>query len=79
MVERTGNTFTVTAFGVSDFTLLLSPEEVDFAQPVQVLVNGTGVLARKIEPSEQTLLQGAARDRDRSMLFAAELPIHVPE
>ncbi len=79
MVERTGNTFTVTAFGVSDFTLLLSPEEVDFEQPVQVLVNGTGVLARKVEASEQTLLQWAAKDRDRSMLFAAELPIHVPE
>ena len=79
MVERRGNVFAVTSFGVRDFTLLLSPDEVDFGQPVQVLVNGTGVLARHVEPSEQTLLTWAARDRDRTMLFAAELPIHVPE
>lgn len=78
VVERSGNVFQVTAFGVSDFTLLLNPDEVDFAQPVQVLVNGTGVLARRVEPSERTLLDWAARDRDRAMLFAAELPVHVP-
>lgn len=79
VVQRRGNVFEVTSFGVRDFTLLLSPEEVDFDQPVQVLVNGTGVLARRVEPSEETLLTWAARDRDRAMLFAAELPIHVPE
>ena len=78
-VERRGNVFDVTSFGVRDFTLLLSPDEVDFGQPVQVLVNGTGVLAGHVEPSEQTLLTWAARDRDRTMLFAAELPIRVPE
>jgi hypothetical protein len=37
------------------------------------------VLARRVEPSEETLLTWAARDFDRTMLFAAELPIHVPE
>jgi len=78
-VERTGNVFEVTAFGVRDFTLLLSPDEVDFQQPVQVLVNGVDVLTRRVEPSERTLLDWAERDRDRSMLFAAELPIHVPD
>ena len=78
VVERTGNVFQVTAFGVSSFTLLLNPDEVDFSQPVQVLVNGTSVLARRVEPSEQTLLEWAARERDRTMLFMAELPVHVP-
>lgn len=79
VVQRRGNVFEVTSFGVRDFTLLLSAEEVDFEQPVKVLVKGTGVLARRVEPSEETLLNWAARDRDRAMLFAAELPIHVPE
>jgi hypothetical protein len=79
VVERRGNVFDVTSFGVRDFTLLLSADEVDFEQPVQVLVNGTAVLARRVEPSEETLLTWAARDFDRTMLFAAELPIHVPE
>lgn len=79
IVERKGNVFQVTSFGVRQFTLLLSPEEVDFAQPVQVVVNGTGVLARVVEASEQTLLKWALQDRDRTMLFAAELPVSVPE
>jgi len=79
VVERTGNVFQVTAFGVRDFTLLLSSDEVDFAQPVQVLVNGRGVWARRVEPSERTLLEWAARDRDRTMLFAAQLQVQVPE
>ena len=79
VVERTENVFTVTAFGVREFTLLLSPDEVDFQQPVQVLVNGISVQAGHVDPSERTLLEWAVRDRDLAMLFAAELAIQVPD
>src|SRR4030095_15010090 len=38
-VVRKGNTFEAETRGVTSFTLLLSPEVVDFSKPVRVVVN----------------------------------------
>ena len=38
--DRTGNAFEVKTRGVQAFTLLLSPDAIDFTKPVQVTVNG---------------------------------------
>lgn len=77
-VVRRGNTFEARTRGVARFTLLLSPDVVDFAAPVVVAVNGRrvhdGVVARDVA----TLLAWAARDDDRTMLYGAALPIAVP-
>ena len=76
---RSGNEFEVVARGVSDFTLLLNPEEVDFSQPIQVNVNGENVLNKLVSEDIGTMLQWAARDLDRSMLFTAELNLSSGE
>jgi len=72
---RTGNTVEATTRGVSAFTLLLSPDSFDLKQPVKVISNGREVFNRRVLPSVRTLLEWAARDNDRTMLYAAEIKI----
>jgi len=74
---RSGNTVDVKTRGVTHFTLLLSPDQFDFAKPVRVVVNGTTAFDGTVERSVSTLVKWAARDNDRTMLFGAELPIAV--
>ncbi len=78
-VQRDGNSFSVDARGVSRFTLLLNPEEINFADPVLVSINGRIVHSDTVRESVETLLNWAARDRDRTMLFTAELSFDVEE
>jgi hypothetical protein len=77
-VTRHGNVFDVKTRGVQEFTLLLSPDVIDFARPVQVTVNGHSVHDRLVMKESATLLRWAARDNDRSMLYGAELTVAVP-
>jgi len=72
---RGGNTVTATTKGVAEFTLLVSPDAFDLSQPLKVVANGRTVFDGRVEPSLATLLKWAARDNDRTMLFAAELHI----
>ena len=65
--------------GVRRFTLLLSPEQFDFTQPITVETNGVTVFEGLVEPDIATLLRWAAIDQDRTMLFGAALEIEVPE
>ena len=78
-ITRKGNTFDAETRGVTAFTLLLSPDVVDFSSPVRVVVNGRTVHDAKVEKSARALLTWAARDNDRTMLYAAELKITVPQ
>ena len=75
---RTGNRFDVKTRGVQAFTLLLSPDVVNFDQPVQVTVNGKNAFSGAVKRDLATLLAWAARDNDRAMLYAAELHLTVP-
>ncbi len=75
---RRGNTFDVKARGVQQLTLLLSPDVIDFAQRVQVTVNGRSVHDKVVMTDAATLLRWASRDNDRAMLYGAELAITVP-
>jgi hypothetical protein len=77
-LERTGNTVRARTRGVGAFTLLLSPADFDFEKPVEVTVNGREVFKGAIKKDVRTLLQAAARDEDRTMLFGTELRIEVP-
>lgn len=74
---REGNTITASTKGVTAFTLLLSPDALDFSQPVKVMANGKEMFNAKVERSLPTLLKWASRDNDRTMLYGAELKIQL--
>jgi hypothetical protein len=74
---RSGNTVTIRSRGVRELTLLLSPDQFDFERNVTVVANGRPVFDARVEKSVATLRKWAARDNDRTMLFAAELRIRV--
>ena len=74
---KAGNVVRATTDGVAEFTLLLSPDAFDFSQPVTVVTNRTVSFEGRVEKSLATLLKWAAIDQDRTMLFAAELQVHV--
>ena len=76
--RRQGNNFDIKTRGVAAFTLFLSPDVIDFDKPLQVMVNGRSVYTGRIARDPQTLIRWAARDNDRTMLYAAELKISVP-
>ncbi len=75
---RAGNAFDVKTRGVQAFTLLLSPDVIDFDTPVQVTVNGRRAFAGPVKRDVTALLSWAARDNDRTMLYGAELHVQVP-
>ena len=76
---REGNRFVVNTSSVEAFTLLLSPSELDFDAPISVEVNGVQRFSALVEESAETLLKWAQRDRDRTMLFTAEIAISLEE
>ncbi len=75
---RTGNRVDAKSRGLAAFTLLLSPDQFDLNRPVTVTVNGRTVFDGIVQRDVRTLQKWAERDNDRTMLFAAELPIAVP-
>jgi hypothetical protein len=68
---------TATTRGVAAFTLLLSPDQFDFAKPVRVVANGRTVFNGKVQKDLRTLLKYTAMDNDRTMLFAAEIHLDL--
>lgn len=78
-VHATGNSVEVRTRGVRRFALLLSPDAFDLRRPVRVMVNREVVFDGRVEPRRETLLRWAARDADRSRLYAAELVIDLAE
>lgn len=74
---QTGNSVQASTEGVSAFTLLLSPDKLDFNQPVKVIANGREVFNGRVKQNVATLLKWAARDNDRTMLYGAELKIKL--
>jgi hypothetical protein len=74
---RRGNTVELTTRGVAELTLLLSPDVFDLSQPIRVTANGRVVADGVHQPSLATLMKWAARDNDRTMLFAAELHVTI--
>ena len=77
-LDQRGNRVTAYTRGVRRFTLLLSPEQFDFTQPVAVTVNGVTAFDGMIEPDVEVVLRWAAIDQDRTALYGAELEIVVP-
>ncbi len=78
-VDRIGNRFAIDARGVTKFTLLLNPNEVDFGSPIQVTQNDKILFSGLVEQSKDTLLDWAQRDLDRTALVTAELRIAIED
>jgi pimeloyl-ACP methyl ester carboxylesterase len=76
-LQRNGNKVEATTRGVVEFTLLVSSDQFDFAQPVKVTTNGQVAFEGRVEKNVATLMKWAARDNDRTMLFAAEVKVRV--
>ncbi|HUR34599.1 MAG TPA: PDZ domain-containing protein [Vicinamibacterales bacterium] len=76
-LARSGNTITASTRRVAAFTLLLSPDQFDLSRPITVIADGRTVFEGTVKTSVPTLLKWAAQDNDRTMLFAAELPIRL--
>jgi PDZ domain len=74
-LTRAGNLVQATTRGVAAFTLLLSPDQFDFAKPLKVVANGRTVFEGRVQKDVRTLAKWADIDNDRTMLFGAE--IHV--
>ena len=74
---RSENTVTATTRRVAAFTLLLSPDQFDFSKPITVIADGRTVFTGTVKPDVATLLEWAAKDNDRTMLFGAALPIRL--
>jgi len=77
-VTRSGNAFDAKVRDVATFTLLLSPDVVDFSKPITVTVNGKPAFNGLVKKDTATLLRWSARDNDRTMLYGAELRVVVP-
>ena len=77
-IRRGGNTFDAITRDVAAFTLLLSPDAIDFSKPVIVTVNGKQAFSGAVKKDNAALMRWAARDNDRTSLYGAELRITVP-
>ena len=77
-IRRAANRFDAVVRDVRSFTLLLSPDAVDFSKPVTVTVNGRQLYGGAVKQDVATLLKWASRDNDRTTLYGAELTIIVP-
>ena len=77
-IRRSGNTFDAVVRDVARFTILLSPDAIDFGTPVVATVNGKQVFSGIVKKDAAALMRWAARDNDRTSVYAAALAIAVP-
>ena len=76
-LSRDGNTVVARTQGVQRYTLLLSPDQFDFSEPIRVVTNSVVSWDGLVIPDVETLLHWAAFDQDQSLLFGAELEVEV--
>jgi hypothetical protein len=62
---------------VSAVTLLISPEQFDFEKSFEVVADGKRIFAGELIFDKSVMLDWAAVDLDKSMLFAAELNLKI--
>ena len=76
-VTRSGNEIHVQTKNVKEFTLLLSPDQFDFSQPIRIITDEIESFNGMVEKNAETLLTWFAVDNDRTMLYGAELKLVV--
>lgn len=73
-----GNRIDVEVRHVGQYRLLLSGRQFDLSLPLIVTTNGQESYAGVVEPSLRWMLEQAATDQDREMVYEAMLVIEVP-
>jgi hypothetical protein len=74
---RKGNRVDITAEGLDEVTILLSPDRIDFEKPVTIAVNDVVIFEDVMVPSVGMLLKWAAIDNDRTMLYAVQFRVRI--
>lgn len=69
------NIINVKSVNVKQFTLLLSPDQFNFEEEIQIITNNELSYKGKVTKDLNTLLIWYSKDLDRTMLFGAELTI----
>jgi dienelactone hydrolase len=73
-----GNRIDVTVRNVASYTLLVSVDQFDMAEPIVVVTNGVESFSGVVEPDVRFMLEQAARDNDRRAVYEAKIEIVVP-
>lgn len=73
VAAREGNHFRLDVEDVSQLSLLLSPEVIDFSMSVRVAINDAEIFSEVVERDVDTLIEWWMVDEDRRMLYAAQL------
>lgn len=63
--------------GIKKMTVMISPDQYNFDQPIVIFVNGQNMYDGFITKNPETLLNWYSKDRDRTMLYANEAHIAV--
>ncbi len=69
------NVFTVQTSDVKSFSILLSPEMVDFSKPISVIVNGKMYHKKKVEYNKDFLVTGFRNTADRSAIWVNHIDV----
>jgi len=73
-----GNRIDVTVSHVGRYTLFISSRQFDLSQPIHVTTNGQTTFSSKVTPDVRFMLEQAAKDFDRHMIYEAAIEIVVP-
>ena len=73
-----GNQIDVVTSHVGRYTLFISSQQFDLSQPIHVTTNGQTTFSSKVTPDARFMLEQAARDFDRQMIYEAVIEIVVP-
>jgi len=77
-VTFAANHIDVTGSRVGSFTILVHPEMVNLNDRLVVVVNGEVLFDDLVEPDPAFLIQNYLSNRDRKLLYVAEVKIDVP-
>ena len=73
-----GNQIEVSVSHVGGYTLLISSRQFDLSQPIVVTTNGQTSFSEMVSPDIQFMLERAADDLDRQMIYEGFIEIEVP-
>ncbi len=70
-----GNRFEITTRNVVRFTVWLHPKMVDFARPIQIVVNGRSCFCGRVQPSLAVALDSFRRRGDWGLVYPARVEL----
>jgi len=73
-----GNRIDVVVSRVGRYTLFISSDQFDLSKPIHVTTNGQTAFLDEVAPDARFMLERAAEDFDRCMIYEAKIEIVVP-